>query len=145
MSARLPAASDESSYRMWVDERVRFADLDLMGHVNNKAYMTYAESGRVGFLLKTGMWVQGAARQNVVARQEIDYLNELHFPAEIRIGVRVLAIGRSSYTIGLGIFGPRGCVASVVTVMVRIDAATHAKLALDDEEKARLQPWLATA
>ena len=138
------AATDEASYRCWVAEHVRFADLDLLGHVNNKAFLTYAESGRVGFLTETAMWVPGAARQNVVARVEIDYRQELHFPAEVRVGVRVLEIGRSSFRLGLGIFSHKGCVATVTAVMVRIDAQTRAATALTEEERARLLPHLAS-
>lgn len=134
-------ATDTEAYRFWVEEHVRFADLDMLGHVNNKAFLTYAESGRVGFLSETRMWVPGAARQNVVGRVEIDYRQELHFPAPVRIGVRVLEIGRSSFRLGLGIFGPKGCVATVVTVMVRIDTQSRAPVMLDDEERARLQPY----
>ena len=141
----LPSATDAASYRCWTTEHVRFADLDLLGHVNNKAFLTYAESGRVAFLSETRMWMPGAARQNVVARVEIDYRQELHFPADLRIGIRVLKLGRSSFTLGLGIFGPRGCAATVVAVMVRIDAQTRAAAELDDEERARLLPYLAIA
>lgn len=136
-------ATDPASYRCWVEEHVRFADLDLLGHVNNKAFLTYAESGRVGFLKQTQMWEAGAPRQNVVARLEVDYRQELHFPADIRIGVRVLSIGRSSFVLGLGVFGPGGCVATIVTVMVRIDTQSRAAVELDESERARLQPYLA--
>ncbi len=139
----VPGATDAASYRCWVDEHVRFADLDLLGHVNNKAFLTYAESGRVGFLTESQMWEPGAPRQNVVARLEIDYRQELHFPADIRIGVRVLSIGRSSFVLGLGVFAAKGCIATIQTVMVRIDAQTRAAVTLTDEERARLQPYLA--
>ncbi len=137
------AATDRAAYRFWVDERVRFADLDLLGHVNNKAFTTYAESGRAAFLRDTAMGVPGDRRQSIIARLEIDYLRELHYPAELRIGVRVIALGRSSFTLGLGIFTGAVCVATAVTVLVRIDAQTRAAVALDAEERARLQPYLA--
>lgn len=137
------AARDAAAYRFWTGEHVRFADLDLLGHVNNKAFMTYAESGRVAFLSETGLWQRDAQRQNVIARIELDYLRELHYPAELRIGINVLQIGRSSFTLGLGMFAHEACVAVAVTVLVRIDTATRGAVALDDAEKARLLPYLA--
>lgn len=140
---RASAATDPAAYRLWVTENIRFADLDLMGHVNNKAFLTFAESGRLGFLTETRLWVQGESRQNVVARMEIDYRHELLFPGQVRIGTRVLEIGRSSYRVGMGIFGASGCAATVETVLVRVEAATRTKIELNDDERARLRPYLA--
>ena len=139
-SASADERTSTAAYRLWVDERVRFADLDPLGHANNKAFLTYAESGRAGFLFKTGLWELNG-RRNVVARVEIDYLGELLYPAELRVGVRVLAVGRSSFTLGIGIFSGETCAAVAVTVLVRIDGKTRTKVALDDEERARLEAY----
>jgi len=40
----------------------------------------------------------------VVAHLEIDYRGELHYPGEVRIGLRVLRVGSSSFTMGQGCF-----------------------------------------
>lgn len=141
MSTKNPAAADPASYRFWTAERVRFADLDLLGHVNNKAFTTYAESGRFAFLSETGLWEPGAPRQNVIARLELDYLRELHHPAELRVGVNVLRIGERSFSLGQGIFNGDVCVAAAVTVLVRIDVITRKAVVLDDTERRRLQPY----
>ncbi len=137
------AATEAASYRYWVDEHIRFADLDLLGHVNNKAFTVYAESGRAAFLIETGLWVPHAPRQNVLARLEIDYRRELHYPGTVRVGVRVLGIGRSSFTLGLGLFDGDACAAVAVTVLVRIDSSSRAAVALDADERARLAPYMA--
>ena len=42
--------TDQSSYTYWCEDKIRFADLDTYGHLNNVAYATFAESGRVDFL-----------------------------------------------------------------------------------------------
>jgi acyl-CoA thioester hydrolase len=137
-------ATDPAGYSFWVDERVRFADLDVLGHVNNKAFFTFAESGRVVFLKTTGLWKPGAQRQGVIVRAEMDYHRELHYPADLRIGMRVLKVGRTSFTLGLGIFNGDQCVATNVTVVVRIDTQTREPVALNEEELAGIQPYLAT-
>ncbi len=137
-------ATEAASYRYWTDERVRFADLDLLGHVNNKSFTVYAESGRAAFLQKVGLWIEDSRRQTVLARLEIDYRRELHYPNNLRLGVRVLAVGRTSFTLGLGIFDQTGaCVATVITVLVRIDGSSRAAVELNDSERAQLQPYLA--
>jgi acyl-CoA thioester hydrolase len=136
-------ATDPAAYKFWTTEHVRFADLDMLGHVNNKAFFTFAESGRVAFLSQSKMWMPGAARQNVIRKAELEYLRELHYPAEVRVGLRVLKLGSTSFTLGIGMFSGEHCVATAQTVLVRIDAQTRAPVALINEERAALLPYLA--
>jgi acyl-CoA thioester hydrolase len=131
------------AYTFWTRELVRFADLDINGHVNNIAFAIYAESGRAAFLHDAGLWSLGdPSRQNVLAHIEIDYLQELKYPADIRVGLRVLKIGRSSFQLGAGIFSGERCVAVARSVQVRIDSQSKAPIALSDEERRMLQPYL---
>jgi acyl-CoA thioester hydrolase len=136
------AATEPDSYRFWIDEHVRFADLDTLGHVNNVAFTVYAESGRAAFMRHVGLWIRNAARETVVARLELDYRRELHYAEAIRVGVRVLKLGRSSFMLGLGLFGGSGCAATAVTVMVRVDRDSRQPVALSDDERAALAPYL---
>ena len=128
-------------YRYWADERVRFYDLDLMGHVNNVAYTIYAESGRAAFLRHIGFWTETGRRQNVIARLEIDYRQELNYPNELKVGLRVLKIGGSSFTLGIGIFAGEACVATAQATLVRFDAETRKAIALNDEDRSLLAPY----
>ncbi|HEY9547413.1 MAG TPA: thioesterase family protein [Solimonas sp.] len=129
-------------YRYWVDERVRFNDLDLLGHVNNIAYVVYVETGRASFLRSIGMFELDDRRQTVIARFEIDYRREVAYPADLRVGVRVLAIGNSSFQIGVGIFSGETCVATARNAIVRWDRERHAAVALDDGERVALSAYL---
>ena len=131
-------------YRYWADERVRFYDLDLMGHVNNVAYTIYAESGRAAFLRHIGFWTETGARQNVIARLEIDYRQELKYPNELRVGINVQRMGGSSFVLGVGIFAGDSCVATARATLVRFDGQTRKALALTEDERATLAPYLAT-
>jgi acyl-CoA thioester hydrolase len=132
------AADDPAAYRYWTREQVRFADLDLIGHVNNTVYATYVESGRAAFLKDIGLWVMGSGIQNVVARLEIDFKRELHYQQQLSIGVRVLQIGRSSYQIGCGIFCDDVCHATGLTIVVRWDSKTRLPIVLDEEALQKL-------
>ncbi|HEY1078416.1 MAG TPA: thioesterase family protein [Fontimonas sp.] len=127
-----------AAYKYWVDEHVRFADLDLIGHVNNKAYATYGESCRAAFLREVGLWEPGAPRQSVIVKLEINYLRELHYPNRIRIGLCVLRMGDKSCTFGLGVFKGEECISTMLTVMVRIDAVSRKAVTLNDQERAAL-------
>ncbi|MDD3763399.1 MAG: thioesterase family protein [Nevskiales bacterium] len=136
------AATRPQSYPYWIDEHVRFADLDMQGHVNNVAFAVYAESGRAAFLREIGLWVPQAPRYSVIVKLEVNYRRELLYPCAIRVGVRVLQIGRSSFTIGVGLFDGEHCAATIDTVHVRMDAATRRAVPLADDERARLLAYL---
>lgn len=112
-----PDLTDPSTYAHWVAERVRFSDTDAMGHVNNVALAAYVESGRVTY----GMGLSGEVDDGltvILRRLEIDYLGEVHFPAELRVGARTLAVGRTSFTVGNGVFDDGRCVATSRAVLV---------------------------
>lgn len=57
-----------------VEVPVRWADLDLLGHVNNAVYLNYLEEAR-DRLLEHGLGAQVA--DIVIARVEIDYRHEI--------------------------------------------------------------------
>jgi acyl-CoA thioester hydrolase len=142
--SRDESAARREAYRFWARELVRFADLDINGHVNNIAFAVYAESGRAAFLQATRLWSpDDSSRQSVLAHIEIDYLQELKYPADIQVGLQVLEIGRSSFQLGVGIFSGERCFATVKTVQVRIDARSKLPITLNEEEKRALQPYLA--
>lgn len=130
-------------YRYWIVERIRFADLDLLGHVNNKSFLTYAESVRAAFLHATGLWRIDGPQHNVLAGLSIDYRRELHWPGEVEVGLRVDSIGRSSIGFGIGLFGTEGCAATVTATLVRIDVETRRPVPLDPSMRAVLTPYLA--
>jgi len=136
------AVMDPAAYRFWVTEHIRFADLDLLGHVNNVAFTVYAESCRAAFMHQTAFWIPKAPRQNVIVRLELDYRRELHYPGEVRVGLRVMKIGNSSFTLGQALFSAEHCVATATVVIVRMDAMTRRATPLNDEERSRLQPYL---
>ena len=66
-------------------ERVRFRDLDAMGHVNNAVFLTYIESARVAFLQSTSARLPTLEDISIiVARIEIDF----RAPVALRRGGR---------------------------------------------------------
>ena len=138
-----PAALTAAAYKFWVTEHIRFADLDVLGHVNNIAFTVYAESGRAAFLRETGLWTPHGERQNVIARIELDYRRELHYPGQVQVGLRVLRIGKTSYTVGIGLFDGDHCAATAQAVLVRIDSRSRKAIELNDAERASLKPYLA--
>lgn len=114
--------TDVGGHPHWVEESVRFSDTDLVGHVNNVAYAAYVESGRVAYGMALAQEAfEDPGRLKVVLRKvEIDFLAEAFFPGRLRVGSRLVGLGRTSYTIGTGVFDGDRCVATSVGVLVAV-------------------------
>ena len=65
---------------------IRFGDLDPQGHVNNAVFATYFETGRVVLLRDAKYGLRVAGGTFVLARLEIEFRKELHWPGTIEIG-----------------------------------------------------------
>jgi acyl-CoA thioester hydrolase len=78
-------------------ERVRFRDLDAMGHVNNAVFLTYLEQARFHFLEHLGLAHIEQEPPLILARVEIDFRSQATFGDELRIGVRSGRVGTKSF------------------------------------------------
>ena len=77
--------------------QVRLGDLDPFGHVNNAVVATYVEHGRVLYLRDVlGTGADPVSMPFILARLEIDYLEQTLFDDPVEVGTRVDWIGRSS-------------------------------------------------
>lgn len=103
---------------------VRWSDFDRYGHVNNLAYLEFAQEARVAF---TRASFEGASGHtgSVVRHLEIDYLRAL-LPdtTTVLVETQIIALGNTSYTIRQTIKDEHGHIAAVLTtVMVLFDLA----------------------
>ncbi len=120
----------------------RFSDLDLLGHVNNVAFLVYVQEARLKLLSR--LLGDRLFRMNhVVVRNEIDYLRELSLGLEpLTIDAWIDRIGASSYTIACEILDPAGEVAArAKTVLVRLGESGSAEQ-LSAEERDLLAQGL---
>ena len=99
---------------------IRFADLDLVGHVNNGAYISLMETNRTRLFAENGLARKPLA-QFVIARFEIDFLQELHWPATVTATSGLEREGRSSLVMKQAIFSGEICLAWARAVIVAID------------------------
>ncbi len=133
-----PDFLNPDSYRFWAAEQVRFADLDMLGHVNNKAYATYYETARVAYMSSKGL-SDGLKVGMALVRLEIDYRKEIRFPATLRLGVRLCRVGRSSITLACAIFDGDVCASTAKAIIVRFDAEARASRAFTEAERMGLE------
>lgn len=84
---------------VWVEKtRVRWGDMDALGHVNNIVYFRYMEQARISWFDSLGV-VLTAGRGPVIVSASCNFTRAIVYPAEIEISVRCGSPGRSSFPI----------------------------------------------
>lgn len=108
--------------------QVRFADTDMLGHINNLSYSAYAEVGRTHFFQRIGPDVPWF----VLARMELDYRKEGYLSDELSVLTSVERMGSTSLTLRQDIV--RGeedeLIVASRAVLVCIDRESRAKMQL---------------
>jgi acyl-CoA thioester hydrolase len=126
-------------------DKLRYADTDRQGHVNNAVFATFLETGRVEFLYTPAAPLAEPGSAFVIARLEIDFRRELRWPGTVEIGTRVASIGRSSMRLEQGLFQDGRCAATAATVIVLMDEATRRSRPLPAAAVERLSQFLKAA
>jgi acyl-CoA thioester hydrolase len=136
------ASTDElalSDFPVQAHEKLRYADTDRQGHVNNAVFATFLETGRVEMLISGGADLMGENGAFVLARLVLDYRREVNWPGEVVIGTRVAAIGRSSLRLDQAVFQNGALVAIGESVVVLTDVTTRRSKPFSDEARAYLE------
>jgi acyl-CoA thioester hydrolase len=116
--------------------RVRYSDLDTLGHVNNAVYVTLCEEARVDYF--RDVLHQGVHDISfVLARQELDYERTIPDVGDATVAVGVTDVGRTSFTMGYELRFRGQTVATAETVQVMIDE-TGDPTAVPDEFRERV-------
>ncbi len=134
--------ADPAPYRHWLEDEIRFSDIDLLGHANNNAIAVYFEEARINmfrFIAPPEWWRHEAVI--VLAHSEFDYFQELHYPATIRTGTRVVRVGTSSFTLCSGLFRESQLVAACEAVCVQIDQKSRKPRPMTEAQIAAMQPY----
>ncbi len=79
--------------------QVRFADVDMFGHVNNAKYLTYIESARVAYYTELTGLQDPREFGMTVASAKIDFLKPVFFGQSLNIFTRIGRVGNSSWTL----------------------------------------------
>jgi acyl-CoA thioester hydrolase len=95
------ARLDLANYPHHVELETRFQDLDPLNHINNVAMAGIFENGRVRFNRDMVDFIaqREAGDRWLVARVEVNYLAEAHFPDPVLIGNAIGHIGNRSWHI----------------------------------------------
>ena len=131
------ALADPATHTIWRQDIIRFADLDILGHVNNVAYMVFFETGRVAFLEQLGRPPRDREHgpNFVLAHVTADYLSELYYPGAVDIGTSLRRVGRTSFHLGHAIFHDRECKAIATSIIVQVQGRPLKPVPLSDDQK----------
>lgn len=125
---------------------MRWADLDLLGHVNNVVYVDYLQEARVDLMRAqvTGTRSGGLAEGVVVVRHEVGYRAPLTFDfSSVDIECWVTEIRAASFTMAYEVFaevdGLRTTYLRATTLLTPYVFATERPRRITPEERAGLE------
>ncbi len=122
------------------DIQVRFADTDLMGHLNNTSYALYVEQARLEFLKEvTGEMLSGF----ILAHLALDFRRQVHFGQAIHVLTNVEKVGRTSVTLAQTILADDVPSVDARSVIVRFDYEAQRPAPFTDEARAWLEARMA--
>lgn len=126
------------SYAWSYQEKIRYNDLDPLGHVTSQSFVNFFETARVLFILEAGRRVEDPDFGLMLVRLDTSFHGQLHFPAEIDVGTRLVRIGTSSLTTMQGIFYDGTCRANLVSILVHVDRKQDRSTPIPDDFRQRL-------
>jgi len=120
------------------DIQVRFSDTDLIGHLNNASYATYAETARLEFFnaLKINL------SKMILANLSIDFRYQAKFDQPMVVETGVLAIGNSSIKLYQKMFSNHKLAAEVTSVVVCFDYEENQPITVTDAMREVLESYI---
>jgi len=134
----IPTTPSLSAYPLRTHDKLRYADTDRQGHVNNAVFATMLETGRVELLYAADGPLHDAGCSFVIASLHLDFHGEITWPGQVDIGTRVASIGRSSLTLEQALFQGGHCAASARTVIVQVNDGSRRSQPLTEAAVRRL-------
>ncbi len=114
---------DTANFPSVMELPVRFADLDVLWHVNNVAVISLLQEARVHFNREMSLPSFKHGHRSVVAAMNVEYAGELNFPGMVEIATGILGLGRTSFTVAQMISqNGQAAVYSQVTMVVTGDS-----------------------
>jgi len=134
--------TDSFKYKTSIE--MRFADIDMMGHVNNATYFTYMEIGRTKYWKHAISW--DWHKTGVIVRAaSLEYLAPLFLEDKVCMYVRTSRIGNTSfdleYLIAKDVNGKEVICSKGKTVCVAFDYDTKKPSSIPDKERNKMMAF----
>lgn len=135
---------DINKFKHRIPIKVRFCDLDAMGHVNNTAYLSYLEEARLAYYNQVLNIDTNKLEFNaVVARIEIDYLEQIRLGDNVEVYTRTGKIGNKSsdveHLIVIVDNQDRKIAARAMTKLVSFDYKSNRTIPVPEKDRATIE------
>lgn len=118
--------------------RPRFSETDALGHINNTSVPVWFEEGRLHLIFQDAKIEQ----KTVLARFEVDYLQEVYYGEDIQVISVITRLGNSSINYLQTIHqGDQLCL-KALAVAVTYDPDRRTSVPISEETRAKLQTFL---
>jgi acyl-CoA thioester hydrolase len=135
-------SEDRNQFPFYDDVRVRFRDVDAMGHVNNAVYFTYMETARSVFFQQFFAIRQPFDIPVILGETSCRYLAPAYFGQILRVGLGVSHFGTKSFDMVYGIDGPDArLVATGRSTMVMYDYEQGRSVLVPDSFKEAVRAF----
>jgi len=125
--------------------KVRYADIDMLHHVNNAKYLTYMETGRINYLIDVvGVDMNLSKKSVIMANAKIDFKAPIKLGDELIVNTRCCRIGEKSFDIEYKIVFkeyPEKEAAVGYTAMVAFDYEQNQTISIPENWKKRIKQY----
>lgn len=129
-------------YKSYADLRIRFNDIDILGHLNNVVYFSLFDTAKADYLtaVKQGN-VDWRRVESVIANVNCSFISSAFYGEPIRIYTRCIAMGEKSYTLQQVMTNTNTKEVKAVcdTVMVSFDPKTKKSVAISEENRKAIE------
>lgn len=122
--------------------KVKWGEMDVLGHVNNTVFFRYSEDGRIDYIdAISGDSQVEASHAPILADLQCSFLQQLHYPANVEIGTRTRRIGRSSLKLEQGLFFADSdtLIAAYDSIVVWFDYGAQTSMRIPDPIRERIR------
>jgi len=129
-----------AGYRYVRRFRVPFADIDMLRHVNNTAYIRWAEEIRSEYFVEVLAEDITSSRGIIMARLSADYEVAAYYREQVAIGCRVSRFGRKSFDFSYEVWSEDRelrC-ATILTTIVAMNYETNASIVIPEEWRTKV-------
>ena len=119
---------------------IRFADVDIMGHVNNAVYLSYFENTRMHYfkhmLGRDWDWNKDGI---ILLKNEVEYIRPQQLNDSPLITMKVIKIGNKSFTLGYELTVNDILYCKGLSILVGYDNQNHKSIEIPSSMREELE------
>ncbi len=132
----------KSTFNTQLSLRLDWSEMDIFGHINNVMFMKFIQASRVNYWETIGMsqhYKQTGIGPMLVSTS-CQFKKPLHYPGNIVLQARVVAVGNTSFTLNHQILNEKGeLCATGEDVVVLFDFNKNEKVIIPDNFREEIK------